>query len=111
MSDNDFRAHSPRLQGENLEANLRLVDALGRVAERLGATTSQVAIARVAAQGDDMAPLVWARRRERLTESLGGATLTLDAEALQEIEEALPAGATADGALCRPSLATLDSER
>ncbi|MFD7991431.1 aldo/keto reductase [Streptomyces mexicanus] len=111
LSGNDFRAHSPRFQGENLEANLRLVDALGRVAERLGATTGQVAIAWVAAQGDDIVPLVGARRRERLTESLGGATLTLDAEALQEIEEAVPAGAAAGERYAVPLLATLDSER
>ncbi|GAA2878911.1 aldo/keto reductase [Streptomyces mexicanus] len=111
LSGNDFRAHSPRFQGENLEANLRLVDALGRVAERLGATTGQVAIAWVAAQGDDIVPLVGARRRERLTESLGGATLTLDTEALQEIEEAVPAGAAAGERYAAPLLATLDSER
>ncbi|MFF0465572.1 aldo/keto reductase [Streptomyces mexicanus] len=111
LSGNDFRAHSPRFQGENLEANLRLVDALGRVAERLGATTGQVAIAWVAAQGDDIVPLVGARRRERLTESLGGATLTLDAEALQEIEAAVPAGAAAGERYAAPLLATLDSER
>ncbi|CAM5702131.1 Aldo/keto reductase OS=Streptomyces antimycoticus OX=68175 GN=SANT12839_037930 PE=4 SV=1 [Streptomyces antimycoticus] len=58
LAGNDFRAHSPRFQGENLEANLRLVEALGRVAERLGASTSQVAIAWVAAQGEDIVPLV-----------------------------------------------------
>ncbi len=111
LSGSDFRAHSPRFQGANLEANLRLVEALGRVAERLGATTGQVAIAWVAAQGDDIVPLVGARRRERLTESLGGATLTLDAEALQEIEEAVPAGAAAGERYAAPLLATLDSER
>ncbi|MFG3206649.1 aldo/keto reductase [Streptomyces sp. NPDC048192] len=111
LSGNDFRAHSPRFQGENLEANLRLVEALGRVAERLGATTSQVAIAWVAAQGDDIVPLVGARRRERLTESLGGAALTLDAQALKEIEEAVPAGAAAGERYAAPLLATLDSER
>ena len=48
----DFRANSPRFQGERLAANLRLVDALGRVAQRLGATTSQVAIAWVAARAN-----------------------------------------------------------
>ncbi|MFH9090408.1 aldo/keto reductase [Streptomyces sp. NPDC017673] len=111
LSGNDFRAHSPRFQGENLEANLRLVEALGRVAERLGATTSQVAIAWVAAQGEDIVPLVGARRRERLAESLGAASVTLDAETLKEIEEAVPAGAAAGERYAAPLLATLDSER
>jgi aryl-alcohol dehydrogenase-like predicted oxidoreductase len=111
LSGNDFRAHSPRFQGENLEANLRLVEALGRVAERLGATTSQVAIAWVAAQGQDIVPLVGARRRERLAESLGAADLTLDAETLAEIEKAVPAGAVAGERYAAPLMATLDSER
>jgi aryl-alcohol dehydrogenase-like predicted oxidoreductase len=111
LSGNDFRAHSPRFQGENLEANLRLVEALGKVAERLGATTSQVAIAWVAAQGQDIVPLVGARRRERLAESLGAADLTLDAETLAEIEKAVPAGAVAGERYAAPLMATLDSER
>ncbi|MEU1785861.1 aldo/keto reductase [Streptomyces sparsogenes] len=111
LSGNDFRAHSPRFQGENLEANLRLVEALGRTAERLGATTSQVAIAWVAAQGQDVVPLVGARRRERLAESLGASGLTLDAETLAEIEKAVPAGAVAGERYAAPLMATLDSER
>lgn len=111
LSGSDFRAHSPRFQGENLEANLRLVNALGKVAERLGATTSQVAIAWVAAQGQDIVPLVGARRRERLAESLGAADLTLDAETLAEIEKAVPAGAVAGERYAAPLMATLDSER
>jgi len=111
LSGNDFRAHSPRFQGENLEANLRLVDALGRVAQRLGATTSQIAIAWVAAQGDDIVPLVGARRRERLTESLGAVALTLDAATLAEIEAVVPPGAASGERYAAPLMATLDSER
>lgn len=111
LSGGDFRAHSPRFQGENLEANLRLVEALGRVAERLGATTSQVAIGWVAAQGQDIVPLVGARRRERLAESLGADDLVLDKETLDEIEAAIPAGAAAGERYAAPMMATLDSER
>ncbi|MGN9842016.1 aldo/keto reductase [Nonomuraea sp. H19] len=111
LSDNDFRAHSPRFQGENLQANLRLVDALGRVAGRLGATTGQVAIAWVAAQGSDIVPLVGARRRERLIESLVAADVRLDDEALAEVEAAVPAGSAAGERYAAPLMATLDSER
>ncbi|MFB4284785.1 aldo/keto reductase [Nonomuraea sp. MTCD27] len=107
----DFRAHSPRFQGENLRANLRLVEALGRVAERLGATTGQVAIAWVAAQGDDIVPLIGARRRERLAESLGVVDLVLDAGSRAEIEAAVPAGSAAGERYAAPLMATLDSER
>ncbi|MEV8062622.1 aldo/keto reductase [Streptomyces antimycoticus] len=111
LAGNDFRAHSPRFQGENLEANLRLVEALGRVAERLGATTSQVAIAWVAAQGEDIVPLVGARRRERLAESLDAAALTLDTATLNEIEKVVPVDAAAGERYAAPMMATLDSER
>ncbi|MCW2655661.1 MAG: aldo/keto reductase, partial [Mycobacterium sp.] len=68
----DFRAHSPRFSGENLERNLALVERLRSVTTELGVSVAQVAIAWVAAQGDDIIPLVGARRRERLAESLGG---------------------------------------
>ncbi|WP_086708600.1 aldo/keto reductase [Streptomyces antimycoticus] len=111
LAGNDFRAHSPRFQGENLEANLRLVEALGRVAERLGATTSQVAIAWVAAQGEDIVPLVGARRRERLAESLDAAALTLDTATLNEIEKVVPVDAAAGERYAAPMMSTLDSER
>ncbi|GLJ90812.1 aldo/keto reductase [Streptomyces poonensis] len=113
LSRSDFRAHSPRFRGENLEANLRLVEALGRVAERFGATTGQVAIAWAAAQGEDIVPLVGARRRERLTESLGAVDLApaLDEEALAEIEAAVPSGAASGERYAPAMMATLDSER
>ncbi|WP_327041017.1 aldo/keto reductase [Micromonospora ureilytica] len=107
----DFRANSPRFQSEHLAANLRLVDALGRVAQRLGATTSQVAIAWVAAQGEQIVPLVGARRRDRLTESLAAVDLVLDQDALDEIERAVPAGAASGQRYATPMMALLDSER
>ncbi|MEU7800292.1 aldo/keto reductase [Micromonospora arborensis] len=111
LTGGDFRANSPRFQGEHLAANLRLVDALGRVAQRLGATTSQVAIAWVAAQGEQIVPLVGARRRERLTESLAAADLVLDRDALDEIERAVPAGAASGERYASVMMANLDSEK
>ncbi|PYC66209.1 hypothetical protein C7C45_26175 [Micromonospora arborensis] len=111
LTGGDFRANSPRFQGEHLTANLRLVDALGRVAQRLGATTSQVAIAWVAAQGEQIVPLVGARRRERLTESLAAVDLVLDRDALDEIERAVPAGAASGERYATAMMAVLDSEK
>ncbi|MFI7611659.1 aldo/keto reductase [Nonomuraea terrae] len=111
LSGGDFRAHSPRFQDGNLEANLRLVGALTRVAERIGATTSQVAIAWVAAQGEGIVPLVGARRRDRLAESLAAVDLTLDQETLAEIEAAVPADAAAGERYAAQHLAMLDSEK
>jgi aryl-alcohol dehydrogenase-like predicted oxidoreductase len=91
----DFRGHSPRFQGENLERNLALTDALGKIAAAKGVTTAQLAIAWVAAQGEDVLPLVGARRREQLHEALGALQHPLTADDLQRMEQAVPLGAAA----------------
>ncbi|WP_424887579.1 aldo/keto reductase [Streptomyces sp. XH2] len=107
----DFRGMSPRFQGENLQRNLDLVDALRKVAEGKGASVAQTAIAWVLAQGEDIVPLVGARRRDRLTEALGALDLTLDAADLAAIEEAVPAGAASGARYPESQMAHLDSER
>ena len=112
LAAHDFRAtFAPRFEGENLEANLRLVDALRDVAGDLGITVAQVAIAWVASRGDDIVPLVGARRRERLAESLGAVEVTLDADDLARIEKAIPAGAASGGRYADFLLQGMDSER
>jgi aryl-alcohol dehydrogenase-like predicted oxidoreductase len=107
----DFRAHLPRFTGENLERNLALVEALRTVAESQGATVAQVAIAWVASRGEDIVPLVGARRRDRLAESLGAATLSLGDADLAAIEAAVPAGAVAGTRYDAGQMTFLDSER
>ncbi|UEM01347.1 aldo/keto reductase [Skermanella rosea] len=107
----DFRAISPRFQSENLEANLELVERLRGISERIGASVAQVAIAWVAAQGKDIVPLVGARRRDRLDEALGATGLTLSAEDLKSLAEALPPGAAAGDRYPSEQLAHMDSEK
>jgi pyridoxine 4-dehydrogenase len=107
----DFRSVSPRFQGDNLDRNLALVERLRAVAERLGATPAQAAIAWVAAQGPDIVPLVGARRRDRLAEALGALDLRLDAAALAALTEAVPDGAAAGARYPEAQLAHMDSER
>ncbi|MCW2919899.1 MAG: aldo/keto reductase [Actinomycetia bacterium] len=111
LTEYDFRNFSPRFQGDNLEANLKLVEALREVAADLDATVAQAAIAWVASRGEDIVPLVGARRRERLSESLGAASLTLSPDALARIEEAVPAGAAAGGRYADFLLQGMDSEK
>jgi aryl-alcohol dehydrogenase-like predicted oxidoreductase len=111
LTPGDFRSFSPRFQGENLEHNLALVDALRAIADSRGATVAQVAIAWVLAQGEDIVPLVGARRRDRLHEALGAQDLTLGADDLAAIEGAFPAGAAAGSRYPEPAMAALDSER
>jgi len=110
LAAGDFRGMSPRFQGENLERNLALVEALRTVADQRGATVAQVAVAWVASRGDDIVPLVGARTRARLTESLGALDLTLSAEDLDAIEKAIPAGAAAGARYADAQMAQLDSE-
>jgi aryl-alcohol dehydrogenase-like predicted oxidoreductase len=107
LAGSDFRGHSPRFQGPNLERNLALVEALRGVAGERGASVAQVAIAWVAGRGEDIVPLVGARRRDRLRESLGAVGLELGPHDLARIDEAVPAGERYAPA----QMAHLDSER
>ena len=106
----DFRSASPRFQDGNVERNLALVDALRRIAETRGVSVAQIAIAWVAAQGDDIVPLVGARRRDRLAEALGALDVVLADDDLQAIERAVPKGAAAGERYPAPLMAHLDSE-
>ncbi|WP_075297026.1 MULTISPECIES: aldo/keto reductase [unclassified Pseudonocardia] len=91
----DHRAHSPRFAGGNLDHNLALVERLRAVAASAGCTVAQLVIAWVAAQGDDIVPLVGARTRERLAEALPALDVELGPDVLAAIEEAVPAGSAA----------------
>jgi aryl-alcohol dehydrogenase-like predicted oxidoreductase len=85
----------PRFRGKNLEKNRGLVDALAAVATEKGTTAAQLAIAWVLDQGDDIVPLVGARRRDRLREALGALDVHLTSEDRARIAAAVPAGAVA----------------
>ncbi|HEY4277460.1 MAG TPA: aldo/keto reductase [Conexibacter sp.] len=107
----DFRAGNPRFRGENLEHNLALVEALRAAADERGATVAQLAIAWVLSRGEEIVPLVGARRRERLHESLGALALELTPDALARIEQAIPAGAGRGDRYNAAGMRMLDSER
>jgi aryl-alcohol dehydrogenase-like predicted oxidoreductase len=107
----DFRAHSPRFLGDNLERNRALVSRLQPIADRLGITVPQLAIAWVAAQGADILPVVGMRKRGRLDEALAAVAVSLTGDELAEIETALPADSVAGDRYAPPQLAMLDSER
>jgi aryl-alcohol dehydrogenase-like predicted oxidoreductase len=109
--EQDFRAASPRFQKGNLERNLALVERLRTIAGALGASVAQVAIAWVLAQGPDIAPLVGARRRDRLGEALGALDLTLAPNDLAALAQAIPLGAAAGERYDAAQLAHLDSEK
>lgn len=107
----DFRGMSPRFSGDNLDRNLDLVDALRRVADAKGVTVAQTAIAWVLSRGTDIVPLVGARTRERLAESLSALDVTLDGDDLTAIERAVPAGSASGERYPAEQMVHLDSER
>jgi aryl-alcohol dehydrogenase-like predicted oxidoreductase len=106
-----FRSHSPRFQGENLDKNLELVRALKTIADEKGCTVAQLAIAWVAAQGEDIVPLIGARKRERLAEAIGALDIDLSLREMTRIEAAMPADAVAGQRYAPEQMAMLDSER
>lgn len=110
-SPRDFRAHLPRFSGENLERNTRLVEALQLMAAEKGATASQLAIAWVLAKGPSIVPLVGARKRTQLTESLGALQLSLSPADMARIEAALPPSAVSGSRYDEHQMRALDSER
>jgi aryl-alcohol dehydrogenase-like predicted oxidoreductase len=109
--EKDFRSTSPRFQGANLGRNLQLVEQLRAVAEARGATVAQLAIAWVLARGADIVPLVGARTRDRLAESLKALEIRLDDSDLAQIERAIPAGAAAGDRYDTHQMKILDSEK
>ena len=107
----DFRGHSPRFQGENLTKNLQLAERLREAAAKIGLTPAQAAIAWVAAKGDDIIPLVGARRRDRLAEALGALKTPLTPDQVAALETAVPKDAVAGTRYPEMQMAMLDSER
>jgi aryl-alcohol dehydrogenase-like predicted oxidoreductase len=95
LAPDDFRRHSPRFQGANFEKNLELVARVQQLAKQKGCTPSQLAIAWVMAQGDDIVPIPGTKRRAYLDDNLGAEAVTLDARDLAAIDVIAPKGAAA----------------
>jgi aryl-alcohol dehydrogenase-like predicted oxidoreductase len=110
-SRSGFRSFAPRFQGENLDQNLKLVSALKEIATEKGCTVAQLAIAWVYAQGEDIVPLIGARKRERLAEALQAMDVKLTPADMARIEAAAPADAVAGTRYPAALIPTLDSER
>ncbi|MEP7085972.1 MAG: aldo/keto reductase [Gemmatimonadota bacterium] len=107
----DLRANYPRFSAENVAHNLALVEALRTIANDKGATVAQLAIAWVAAQGDDILPLLGSRTRAQLAEALDALDISLTSEELARIERAVPASAARGARYPVPLMKHLDSER
>ena len=93
--DSRRTGYFPRFQGEALERNLALVDAVRRLAEAKGITSGQLALAWVLAQGEDVVPIPGTRRIPYLEENVGAAAVRLDADDLAALDRAVPRDAVA----------------
>jgi aryl-alcohol dehydrogenase-like predicted oxidoreductase len=92
LADDDFRRTQPRFQGENLDHNLALVAVVRDIAAAHGVTPGQVALAWLAAQGDDVVPIPGTKRRTYLEENVGALDVTLTADDLARLDDLRPAG-------------------
>src|SRR5712691_4374932 len=95
LAPDDFRRNSPRFQGENFQKNLDLVKRIEQIAAEKRCAPSQLALARVLAQGSDIVPLFGTKRRKYLEENLGALAVRLTPEDLRRIDEVAPKGAAA----------------
>jgi aryl-alcohol dehydrogenase-like predicted oxidoreductase len=111
VAKGDLRGFLPRFTGENLDRNLALVEAIRRIATAKRASVAQIAIAWVLSRGDDVVPLVGARRRDRLSEALGALDVALTPDDLAQLEKAVPPGVAAGTRYDSNQMAMLDSER
>jgi aryl-alcohol dehydrogenase-like predicted oxidoreductase len=91
----DYRRHSPRFQEENFQKNLDLVHSVEAIAKEKGCQPSQLALAWVLAQGDDIIPIPGTKRRKYLEENIAAIDVKLTAEDLRRIDEAFPSGVAA----------------
>jgi aryl-alcohol dehydrogenase-like predicted oxidoreductase len=107
----DFRAYLPRFSGDNLARNQKLVDTLKQLAAEKNATPAQLAIAWVLAQHESIVPVVGARKRTQLEDSLGAVNLNLSPDDLRRISEAIPASEVAGTRYDEHQMQMLDSER
>ncbi|MEJ2154955.1 MAG: aldo/keto reductase [Desulfobacteraceae bacterium] len=97
LAEGDFRHNNPRYQGENFKANLDRFAPLKKIAQEIGVTPAQLALAWLLHQGEDIFPIPGTRKPERVTENAAAASISLSEEIVQRISR-LAAPGTAKGA-------------
>jgi aryl-alcohol dehydrogenase-like predicted oxidoreductase len=95
LAEDDYRRNSPRFQGENFDKNLQLVAQVKAIATEKGVTPSQLALAWLLAQGEDIVPIPGTKRRKYLEENIAATEITLSPDDLRRIDEVAPKGVAA----------------
>jgi aryl-alcohol dehydrogenase-like predicted oxidoreductase len=104
----DYRRNQPRFQGANFQKNLDLVAHLEQVAKRKRCTSSQLALAWLLAQGDDLVPIPGTKRVQYLEENVGALDVQLSADDLRRIDEIAPQGVAAGSRYSEGGMATVN---
>ncbi|MEH1828600.1 MAG: aldo/keto reductase [Nostoc sp.] len=90
LAPDDYRRNSPRFQGENFSKNLQLVEQVKAIATEKGVTSSQLALAWLLAQGEDIVPIPGTKRRTYLEENIAATEITLTEQDLNRLEAVAP---------------------
>ncbi len=106
IPEGDYRRNAPRFQGENFTQNLKLVDAVKKMAAAKGITPGQLALAWVLAQGADFVPIPGTKRTSYLRENIGAADVELSVDELKRLDEIAPKDVAAGERYA--SMATID---
>jgi aryl-alcohol dehydrogenase-like predicted oxidoreductase len=109
LPSDDWRRSNPRFQGENFQKNLDLVRRIEDLAREKGCTPSQVALAWLLAQGEDIVPIPGTKRRAFLEENVGALNVTLTADELREIDRIAPKGVAAGLRYAAGGMQTVDA--
>jgi aryl-alcohol dehydrogenase-like predicted oxidoreductase len=91
----DYRRHDPRFQGDNLQRNLAIVNHVRALADEVGCTSVQLALAWLLTRGEDIVPIPGTKRITYLEENAAAADITLTAEQIASLDAAVPVGAAA----------------
>lgn len=111
LAPDDFRRSNPRFMGDNFAKNLALVEQVEKLAQAKGVTPSQLALAWVLAQGDDIVPIPGTKRRRYLEENIAALDVQLTPEELAAIEAIFPFAAAAGDRYGTESMATINNLR
>jgi aryl-alcohol dehydrogenase-like predicted oxidoreductase len=95
LAPDDYRRNSPRFQGENFNKNLQLVEQVRTIASEKGVTPSQLTLAWLLAQGEDIVPIPGTKRRTYLEENIAATEIHLTPDDLRRIDEVAPKGGAA----------------
>lgn len=109
MAEDDYRRFSPRFQGNNFQKNLDLVRRVEEIAQEKGCQVSQLALAWVLSQGQDIVPIPGTKRRSYLAENIAALDVELSGEDLRRLDEVVPRGVASGQRYPQPMMSLINA--